>query len=186
MPIMGYTLDMKLSQYAKRAGVTYKTAWRWWNQGLLDASQTPTGTVIVREPVLPAPPPGRVARYARVSSADRKAGLDRQRQRLRDDAAAKGYTVAKEVSEMASELTDQRPKRSQLLTDPTIGTIVVEHQDRLTRFGAEVIRQLLETQGRQLEVLFPSETDDELVAVLTSLAARLYGRRTAQRRAAHL
>src|SRR6516162_5846203 len=190
MPIRGYTLDMKLSQYAKRAGVTYKTAWRWWNKGQLDASQTPTGMVIVREPVLPAPAPGRVARYARVSSADQKAGLDRQRQRLRDDAAAKGYTVAKAVSEMASGLTDHRPKLSRLLTDPTIGTIVVEHQDRLTRFGAEDIRQLLETQGRHLEVLFPSETDDELVddfvAVLTSLAARLYGRRTAKRRAAHM
>jgi len=190
MPIMGYTLDMKLSQYAKRAGVTYKTAWRWWNKGQLDAYQTPTGTVIVREPVLPAPPLGRVALYARVSSADQKAGLDRQRQRLRDYAAAKGYTVAKEVSEMASGLTDHRPKLSKLLTDPTIGTIVVEHQDRLTRFGYEYIRQLLETQGRHLEVLFPSETDDELVddfvAVLTSLAARLYGRRTAKRRAAHM
>ena len=194
MPIMRYTLDMKLSQYAKRAGVTYKTAWRWWKQGQLDASQTPTGTVIVREPVLPAPAPGRVARYARVSSADQQAGLDRQRQRLRDDAAAKGYTVAKAVSEMASGLNDHRPQLSKLLTDPTIGTLVVEHQDRLTRIGAEDIRQLLETQGRQLEVLFPSETEDELVddlvdvfvAVLTSMATRLYGRRTAKRRAAHM
>ena len=190
MPIMGYTLDMKLSQYAKRAGVTYKTAWRWWKQGQLDASQTPTGMVIVREPVLPAPPLGRVARYARVSSADQQAGLDRQRQRLRDYAAAKGYIVAKEVSEMASGLTDHRPQLSKLLTDPTIGTLVVEHQDRLTRFGYEDIRQLLETKGWHLEVLFPSETDDELVdvfvAVLTSLATRLYGRRTAKRRAAHM
>ena len=146
--------------------------------------------MIVREPVLPAPPPGRVARYARVSSADQQAGLDRQRQRLRDYAAAKGYIVAKEVSEMASGLTDHRPKLSKLLMDPTIGTLVVEHQDRLTRFGAEDIRQLLATQGRQLDGLFPSETDDELVdvfvAVLTSLAARLYGRRTAKRRAAHM
>src|SRR5215469_3547557 len=97
MPIMGYTLDMKLSQYAKRAGVTYKTAWRWWKQGQLDASQTPTGTVIVREPVLPAPPPGRVARYARVSSADQPADRDRQRQRLRDAAAANGDSIANAV-----------------------------------------------------------------------------------------
>src|SRR5215472_3871702 len=158
MPIMGYTLDMKLSQYAKRAGVTYKTAWRWRNKGLLDASQTPTGTVIVREPVLPAPPLGRVVRYARVSSADQQAGLDRQRQRLRDYAAAKGYIVAKEVSEMASGLNDHRPKLSKLLTDPTIGTLVVEHRDRLTRFGSEYIRQLLNSQGRHLEVLLPADT----------------------------
>ena len=146
--------------------------------------------MIVREPVLPAPAPGRVARYARVSSADQQAGLDRQRQRLRYYAAAKGYTVAKAVSEMASGLTDHRPQLSKLLTDPTIGTLVVEHQDRLTRFGAEDIRQLLATQGRQLDGLLPSDPEDELVdvfvAVLTSLATRLYGRRTAKRRAAHM
>src|SRR5215472_13249032 len=101
MPIMWYAIDMKLSQYAKHAGVTYKTAWRWWKQGQLDAYQTPTGTVIVivREPVLPLPTPGRVALYARVSSADPQADLDRQLQRLRDYAAAKGYAVAKAVSE---------------------------------------------------------------------------------------
>jgi predicted site-specific integrase-resolvase len=95
---------------------------------------------------------------------------------------------------MASGLNDHRPKLSRLLTDPTIGTIVVEQRERLTRFGAEDIRQLLETQGRHLEVLFPSETDDELVddlvddfvAVLTSMAACLYGRRTAKRRAAYM
>ena len=191
MPIMGYTLDMKLSQYAKRAGVTYKTAWRWWKQGQLDASQTPTGTVIVREPVLPAPPLGRVARYVRVSSADQAADRDRQRQRLRDYAAANADSVAKAVSEMASGLTDHRPTLSKLLMDPTtIGTLVVEQRDRLTRFGYEDIRQLLETQGRHLEVLFPTDTDDELVddfvAVITSMAARLYGRRNAKRRVAQI
>ena len=41
------------------------------------------------------------AGYARVSSADQKSDLDRQMQRLRDYAAAKGYTVSKEVSELA-------------------------------------------------------------------------------------
>ncbi|HEV2457778.1 MAG TPA: IS607 family transposase [Ktedonobacterales bacterium] len=181
---------MKLSQYAKRAGVTYKTAWRWWKQGQLDAYQTPTGTVIVREPTLPMPTAGRVALYARVSSVDQKADLDRQLRRLRDYAAAKGYAVAREMREIASGLNDHRPKLAKLLTDPTIGTLVVEHRDRLTRFGFEYIRQLLETKGRNLEVLFPSDTDDALVedfvAVITSMAARIYGRRNAKRRAAQI
>jgi putative resolvase len=183
-------MQMKLSQYAKRAGVTYKTAWRWWKQGQLDAYQTPTGTVIVREPTLPMPTAGRVALYARVSSVDQKADLDRQLQRLRDYAAAKGYAVVREMREIASGLNDHRPKLAKLLTDPTIGTLVVEHRDRLTRFGFEYIRQLLETQGRHLEVLFPSDTDDALVedfvAVITSMAARIYGRRNAKRRAAQI
>ncbi len=41
---------MKLSDYAKQVGVTYKTAWQWWKAGQLDAYQLPTGTIIVREP----------------------------------------------------------------------------------------------------------------------------------------
>src|SRR5579885_322338 len=120
----------------------------------------------------------------------RKATRDRQMQRLRDYAAAKGYAVAKEVSEIASGLNDHRPKLSKLLTDPTIGTLIVEHRDRLTRFGYEYIRQLLETQGRHLEVLFPSETEQELVddfvAVITSMAARIYGQRSSRQKAAKI
>ncbi len=183
-------MDMKLSQYAKRAGVTYKTAWRWWKQGQLDAYQTPTGTVIVRDAAAPAPTVGRVALYARVSSADQKSDLERQIQRLRDYAAAKGYAVSKEVSEVASGLNDHRPKLGRLLTDPTIGTLIVEHRDRLTRFGFEYIRQLLETQGRHLEVLFPSDTENELVddfvAVITSMAARIYGQRNSRQKGARI
>ena len=181
---------MKLSQYAKRAGVTYKTAWRWWKQGQLDAYQTPTGTVIVRDATVPPLSTGRVALYARVSSADQKSDVDRQMQRLRDYAAAKGYSVSKEVSEIASGLNDHRPKLAKLLTDPTIGTLIVEHRDRLTRFCYEYIRQLLETQGRHIEVLFPSDTEnelvDDLVAVITSMAARIYGQRSSRQKAAKI
>jgi predicted site-specific integrase-resolvase len=181
---------MKLSQYAKRAGVTYKTAWRWWKAGQLDAYQTSTGTVIVRDAAAPVEAPGRIALYARVSSADQKSDLERQMQRLRDYAAAKGYVVAKEVTEVASGLNDHRPKLSKLLSDPTVGTLIVEHRDRLTRFGYEYIRQLLEAHGRHLEVLFPSDTENELgddfVAVITSMAARLYGQRSSRQKAAKI
>ena len=174
-------------QIRQPSRVSYKTAWRWWKQGQLDAYQTPTGPVIVRDATLPAPTTGRVALYARVSSAEQKSNLERQMQRLRDYAAAKGYAVSKEVSEIASGLNDHRPKLARLLTDPTIGTLIVEQRDRLTRFGYEYIRQLLETQGRHLEVLFPSDTENELVddfvAVITSMAARIYGQRTSKRKA---
>jgi len=180
-------MDMKLSQYAKRAGVTYKTAWRWYKAGMLDAYQTPTGTIVVREEKNLTPTTGRIALYVRVSSADQRDDLARQLQRLRDYAAAKGYTVSKEVVEIASGLNDGRPKLSKLLSDPTIGTIIVEHKDRLTRFGFQYIRQLLEVQNRRIEVIFETDTNDELVddfvAVITSMAARLYGRRHAKQRA---
>src|SRR5271157_586090 len=143
---------MKLSQYAKQQGVSYKTAWRWYKAGQLDAYKTATGIVIVRDAVVQVPITGRVALYARVSRASQKADVTRQLERLREYALAKGYQVAKEVTEIASGLNDQRPKLMKLLLDASIGTIVVEHKDRLTRFGFNYIDQLLTMQGRKLEV----------------------------------
>ena len=177
---------MRLSAYAKQMGVSYKTAFRWWKAGKLDAYQLDTGTVIVREP-LASEVPTNVALYARVSSADQKEDLERQMQRLKDYAAARGYQVTKIVSELASGLSDSRPKFLKLLTDASIGVIVVEHRDRATRFGLTYIEQLMQMQGRRLEVIFPSDTDNDLVddfiAVITSMASRIYGRRTSKRHA---
>ena len=178
---------MKLSQYAKKAGISYKTAWRWYKAGTLDAYQTPTGMVVVRVPEMERIGTGRIALYARVSSADQKSDLERQVQRLRDYAAARGYQVAKEVTEIASGLNDSRPKFLKLLADPTIGTIIVEHKDRSTRFGWNYITTLMEAQGRRMEAVFPDETKDELVndfvSIITSMAARMYGRRGSRRKA---
>ena len=183
---MWYFIPMRLSVYAKKMGVTYKTAFRWWKAGRLDAYQMDTGTIIVREPAT-VQEVTTVALYARVSSADQKEDLDRQMQRLKDYAASHGYQVSKMVSELASGLNDKRPKLMKLLTDASVGMIVIEHRDRLTRFGFHYIEQLMQMQGRRLEVIFPSDTDNDLVddfiAVLTSMASRIYGRRTSKRRA---
>jgi putative resolvase len=75
-----------------------------------------------------------------------------------------------------------------LLSDPSATVIVVEHRDRLTRFGFEHLAASLAAAGRRIVVLDETETTDDLVRdvteVLTSLCARLYGRRSASRRAA--
>jgi putative resolvase len=175
---------MKLSTYARQIGVTYKTAYRWWKAGKLDAYQLDTGTVIVRDPLKVSAT--KVALYARVSSVEQKTDLERQLERLKDYAAAHGYQVSRMVSDIGSALNDRRPKFLKLLTDPTIGVIVVEHRDRGTRFGCSYIEQLLAMQGRRLEVVFPKDRDDDLVhdfvSMISSMAARLYGRRTSRRK----
>ena len=180
-------MPMKLSQYAKKIGVSYKTAWRWYKAGTLDAYKTPTGMVVVRDLQVEKPGIGRIALYARVSSADQKSDLERQVQRLRDYAAARGYQVAKEVTEIASGLNESRPKFLKLLADPTIGTIIVEHKDRSTRFGWNYITTLMQAQGRRMEAVFPDDTSDDLVndfvSIITSMAARMYGRRGSRRKA---
>ena len=75
---------MKLKDYAKQQGISYKTAWRWWKAGKLPGHQMDTGTILVettRDTAL-APKPERVAIYARVSSHEHAATLERQVERL--------------------------------------------------------------------------------------------------------
>src|SRR2546422_5557620 len=76
---------------------------------------------------------------------------------------------------------------ARLLADPTATTIVVEHRDRLARFGVEYLEAALAAQGRRVLVVETGEMDDDLVAdmteVLTSFCARLYGRWGARNRA---
>jgi predicted site-specific integrase-resolvase len=76
--------------------VSYKTAWRWWQAGHLDAYRTASGASIVREAAKNASWPAatqQVAMYARISAAENRPNLESQAQRLAAYGAAKGYQV---------------------------------------------------------------------------------------------
>lgn len=179
---------MKLSEWAARNGVHYQTAWAWAKEGRMPVPvrQTPSGTWLVDEPA--SETPGRVVAYCRVSSADQKPDLDRQVARVVQGATGLGLPVAEVVTEVGSGLNGRRRKLHRLLSDPQAAVIVVEHRDRLARFGVEHLEAVLSASGRRLVVLGPTETADDLVRditeVLTSMCARLYGRRAAKNRAA--
>lgn len=175
---------MKLSQYAKQQGISYRTAFRWWQAGQIKGYQAPSGTIIVT-PEAPTTTTEKVAIYARVSTRERKDNLERQVERLSSYCAAKGYQISLSVKEIASGVNDSRPKLLALLKDTSITRIVVEHRDRLTRFGFHYLETLLEIQGRTIEVMNPAENDKEdlmadLTAILYSFTARLYGQRRAK------
>ena len=178
---------MKLSAYAKQQGVSYHTAWRWFKKGLLHAEQMGTGTVIVKTTPSVSPSNEKTAVYARVSAAENKSNLDSQAKRVAGYCAAKGYQVSLVVKEIGSGVNDQRPKFLQLLADPTLTRIVVEHKDRATRFGFQYLATLLQTQGRTIEVINLADNGKEdlvpdFVSVITSFCARLYGQRRAKRK----
>lgn len=178
---------MKLSQYAKQQGISYSTALRWWHQGVIRGYQAPSGTIIVEAETKPPAREERVAIYARVSSAEHKENLERQVERLVQYCTVRGYQVAQITKEIASSVNDSRPKLLALLKDCQTTRIVVEHQDRLTRFGFRYLETLLELQGRTIEVVNVAENDTEdliadLVAMVYSFTARLYGQRRAKRK----
>src|SRR5262249_5511865 len=127
---------MKLSDYAKQMGVRYETAWRWFRDGKIHGRRVGLHTIFTEGQEEPqTTPPLRTAIYSRVSSAENRGSLDSQAERLVAYRAARGYQVAKVVKEVGSGVNDARPKLLALLADQSISLIVVEHKDRLTRFG---------------------------------------------------
>jgi len=177
---------MKLSAWAKANGLAYQTAWRLWPNGKRPVPAEPLAIGIVHPPKVAAVES--VAIDARVSSGDQKADLERELGRLAEYASREGLTVIRSVSEIGSGLHGHRAKIMQLLADPEVQTIVVEHRDRLARLGSECIEAARAACGRKLIVVDQTEMKDDLVQdmvdVLTWFCARLYGRRAAKNRAA--
>lgn len=176
--------ELKISEYAKKVRCTVRTVWNRINKGRIEAKKTEHGWRVYVEDGIAEP---RYAVYARVSSAENKDNLERQKQRLLDFCAAKGWPVAKSVEEVGSGLNDERKKLAKLLADQSITHIVVEHKDRFSRFGFRYVAQLLEQQGRKIVVINEqdNERDDlmeDFVSIITSFTARLYGRRISKRR----
>jgi putative resolvase len=178
---------MKLSDYAKAKGVRYETAWRWFHDGQIKGRRFGRTIIIEDEEIQEHKSLQKVVVYARVSSAENKSNLDSQAERLVAYCAAKGYQVAKVVKEVGSGVNDSRPKFLALLSDQSITLIVIEHKDRGTRFGFRYIETLLKGQGREIEVVNQAEngTEDllaDLVSIIYSFCARLYGQRRAKRK----
>ena len=177
---------MNLTDWARQNGIHPQTAYRWFRNGTLPVPARRVGPRTVLIETDPASPAG-VALYARVSSHDQRSDLDRQLGRLVAWAAEHQLAVTHTVAEVGSGMNGARPKLRRLLSDRTVRCIVVEHRDRLARMGSEYVEAALLGAGRRLVVVDPAEVEDDLVGdmteVLTSLCARLYGRRSARTRA---
>jgi putative resolvase len=167
-----------------------QTAYRWFREGVLPVSAQRVGprTILVNADASAAPAAmGGLGLYARVSSHDQKADLERQVARLSGWAAKAGHRVVRVESEVGSGMNGRRPKARRLLADPDVTMVVVEHRDRLGRMNTELVETVLSATGRRLVILDDGEVEDDLVRdmteVLTSFCARLYGRRSAKNRA---
>ncbi|RBM11037.1 IS607-like element IS1535 family transposase [Mycobacterium tuberculosis] len=179
---------MNLADWAESVGVNRHTAYRWFREGTLPVPAERVGRLIlVKTAASASAAAAGVVLYARVSSHDRRSDLDRQVARLTAWATERDLGVGQVVCEVGSGLNGKRPKLRRILSDPDARVIVVEHRDRLVRFGVEHLEAALSAQGRRIVVADPGETTDDLVCdmieVLTGMCARLYGRRGARNRA---
>jgi putative resolvase len=180
---------VNLTEWARLQGIHPQTAYRWFREGTLPvpAVRVNSRSVLVAPEAAATRAAGGLGLYARVSSNDQESDLDRQVARLAAWAAQAGQPVARIEAEVGSGMNGARVKVRRLLADPRVGTVVVEHRDRLGRVNTEMVEAALSATGRRLVVLDPAEPDDGLVRdmtdVLTWFCARLYGRHSARNRA---
>jgi predicted site-specific integrase-resolvase len=181
----------KLSVWAKRQGITYRTAWGWYKNNKLpvEVQVTKTGSIfVVDEPTIKKNKG--VVIYGRVSSSNKKVDLDNQIKLCEQFCIAKGWEIKKTFKEIASGMNDNRKFLNAILENPP-EILVVLHKDRLTRFGFNYIKTLLGKLNCTIVVINNNDTDNEdilkdFIAIITSFCCRLYGMRRGQSKALKL
>lgn len=176
----------RLIDYSKEMGVCYKTAWNWYKKGDIDTYVSPSGSVFVKDTEDNKQKNDYIVTYARVSSSKNKANLETQSQRLVNYSNAKGYNIKEEIKEIGSGINDNRKKLNNLLNSNKITKIIIEHKDRLTRFGFNYLKILLNKNNIDIEVINDVDTNKEdliqdFISIITSFCARLYGQRRNKR-----
>lgn len=129
--------------------------------------------------------------YARVSSHDQKADLERQHAMLEAYCAAKGWR-SEVIKDLGSGMNYHK-KGLQLLLERILrkqmNRLVLTHKDRLLRFGSELVFALCELQGIEVVIInkgdqptFEEELAQDVLEIITVFSARLYGSRSKKHR----
>lgn len=179
---------MRLKEYAQQHDITYKAAWiRYKNGKIPGAYKDDAGMIHV--PGKQEELANKVAIYARVSTNSQAEDLERQAQRLKEFATARGYEIIETVKEVASGTKDDRAKLTSLLNRHEHWSILlVEHKDRLTRMGYNWFPTFLSLLDKQVLVVDQSTDSDEgkmedILHILYSYTASEYGKYGAENRA---
>ena len=125
--------------------------------------------------------------YARVSSHDQKADLDRQQATLEAYCAAQGWRT-QVIRDLGSGMNYRKKGLQELLElilRRRVARLVVTHRDRLLRFGAELVFSLCELQGIEIVIIhqgeqpsFEEELAQDVLEIITVFSAKLYGSRS--------
>jgi len=190
---------LSISEASKIVGVHTGTLRRWANEGKIDYARTPGGRrrfsedeilrLLGKSSLVEVGKKVRAVIYARVSTLKQAdaGNLERQQARIASYCLEKGYAIVDSCNDIASGLNSNRRglnKLLKLVKEKKVDCVVVEYQDRLARFGYEYIQRYCLDNGVTIEVLnvtenkdFHQELVDDLIAIVSSFSARIYGSR---------
>ena len=179
-----------IGEAAKLLGVSTQTLRRWDVEGKLVPARTPGGQrrYEVKSLGKERLSEGRVTvAYARVSSSDQKADLERQRRVLEMFCVARGWTYEL-VSDLGSGMNYHKKGLRSLLegiVGDRVGRLVLTHKDRLLRFGAELVFAVCEAKSVEVVIInqgdpgtFEEDLAKDVLEIITVFSARLYGSRS--------
>ena len=187
---------VKIGAAAKLLGTTPGQLRKWEANGeLLPARKTQGGTRyyaiadLFGRSAAASPEEPLTVCYVRVSSHDQKADLDRQQAALEAYCATKGWRT-RVIRDLGSGMNYRKKGLQELLElilHRRFERLVITHQDRLLRFGAELVFRLCELQGIEIVILhqgeqpsFEEELAQDVLEIITVFSARLYGSRSHQ------
>jgi len=124
--------------------------------------------------------------YARCSTHKQEENLERQVGRLLEYCLKKEWKVElyKDIGSGLNENRRQFKKMLKRIAEDDVARVVVEYKDRIARYGFETFKSFCETHGVEVVVLkdaekkeFEQEMVEDIIALITSYSARMYGRR---------
>lgn len=184
--------EIRLSQWARDHGYTYRGALKRFHLGRIPNSyqDESTGSIFVKLEEDSSISSNRAVLYARVFTRSQKDHLVPQLDRMRVFAQSKGFDVISEKMEIASGLNDKRRVLTSIMMDVDgWDVLIVEYPDRLSRFGRRWFENWAKSTGRRIEYVTVAEEDSyesvssDIVAILTSFAAVIHGKRGAKSKA---
>lgn len=181
------------SRFAKKIGVSVKTLQKWDRISVLPANRTITNRRyytdedVARALRLPrVQKERRTVAYCRVSSQAQKPDLLKQQAALRDYCKQQGIGVDEWINEIGGGLNFERKQFLKLIDailEGDVACVVLAHQDRLARFGYELLVHLCRTHQCKLvvmntETLSPEqELVQDLISITHCFSSRLDGLR---------
>jgi putative resolvase len=187
---------LRIGQLAEKLGVCTKTLRRWEKSGHLNSHFRTIGhhrrydesVLDVFFPKAQQDTRSTVV-YARVSSQDQKEDLKRQQSSLEQWALSQQIKVDEFIGDIGSGLNFKKKGFNKLLgmiLNRKVGKIIVNHRDRLMRFGFALIEKLCLFYRIEIlvvkaeELSFEVQLSQDLIEIITVFSAKLYGKRSHQ------
>lgn len=180
---------LTISEAAQLKGVATSTLRRWEAEGKLIPERTANGhrRYDLAQLLGIKPDNAITIGYARVSSHDQKADLERQKQVLELFCAQNGWQY-QIIDDLGSGLNYSKrglQRLIRMITDNQVERLILTHKDRLLRFGSELIFSLCEHFGTEVVIInrtedasFEEDLAKDVLEIITVFSARLYGSRS--------